>query len=119
MYKETTNPNVATGDGVAMAYHAGAVVANTEMVQFHPTALFLEGAPRFLLSEALRGEGAALRNADMQRFMSRHHECEALAPSDVVSRAIVSELTRLRMGSVYLDLTHLAEGYVPKRFQRI
>ena len=119
IYRETTNPDVATGDGVAMAYRAGAVIANMEMVQFHPTALFLEGAPRFLLSEALRGEGAVLRNANMQRFMSRYHESEELAPRDVVSRAIVSELARLRRGPVYLDLTHLGDGYAPKRFPRI
>ncbi len=119
VYRETTNPDVATGDGVAMAYRAGAEIANMEMVQFHPTALFLEGAPRFLLSEALRGEGAVLRNADMQRFMSRYHESEELAPRDVVSRAIVSELARLRKGPVYLDLTHLADGHVRKRFPRI
>ncbi len=119
VYGETTNPDVATGDGVAMAYRAGAAIANVELVQFHPTALFLEGAPRFLLSEALRGEGALLRNADMQRFMSRYHESEELAPRDVVSRAIVSELLRLRRGPVYLDLTHLADGHVPKRFPRI
>ena len=119
IYRETTNPDVATGDGVAMAYRAGAVISNMEMVQFHPTALFLEGAPRFLLSEALRGEGAVLRNADMQRFMSRYHESEELAPRDIVSRAIVSELARLRKGPVYLDLTHLSDGYVRKRFPRI
>ena len=119
VYTQTTNPDVATGDGVAMAYRAGASIANIEMVQFHPTALFLEGAPRFLLSEALRGEGAVLRNADMQRFMSRYHEDEELAPRDIVSRAIVSELLRLRRGPVYLDLTHLADGFVPQRFPRI
>ncbi len=119
VYRETTNPDVATGDGVAMAYRAGATVANMEMVQFHPTALFLEGAPRFLLSEALRGEGALLRNADMQRFMSRYHEGEELAPRDIVSRAIVRELARLGKGPVYLDLTHLPDGYVRKRFPRI
>ena len=119
VYRETTNPDVATGDGVAMAYRAGATIANMEMVQFHPTALFLEGAPRFLLSEALRGEGAVLRNADMQRFMSRYHESEELAPRDVVSRAIVSELARLRKGPVYLDLTHLATGHARKRFPRV
>ena len=119
VYRETTNPNVATGDGVAMAYRAGAAIANMEMVQFHPTALFLEGAPRFPLSEALRDEGAVLRNADMQRFMSRYHENEELAPRDVVSRSVVSELARLRKGPVYLDLTHLADGYVRKRFARI
>ena len=119
VYRETTNPDVATGDGVAMAYRAGAEVANIEMIQFHPTALFLEGAPRFLLSEALRGEGAVLRNADMQRFMSRYHPSEELAPRDVVSRAIVSELARLRKGPVFLDLTHLSDGYVRKRFPRV
>ena len=119
IYRETTNPDVATGDGIAMAYRAGATIANMEMVQFHPTALFLEGAPRFLLSEALRGEGAVLRNADMQRFMSRYHESEELAPRDIVSRAIVSELSRLRKGPVFLDLTHLSDGYVRKRFPRI
>lgn len=119
IYRETTNPDVATGDGVAMAYRAGATIANMEMVQFHPTALFLEGAPRFLLSEAIRGEGAVLRNADMQRFMSRYHQAEELAPRDIVSRAIVSELGRLRKGPVYLDLTHLSDGFVRKRFPRI
>ncbi len=119
LYRETTNPVVATGDGVALAYRAGAVIADIEMVQFHPTALFLEGAPRFLLSEALRGEGAVLRNADMQRFMSRYHPSEDLAPRDIVSRAIVSELARLRRGPVYLDLTHLSDGFVRQRFPRI
>ncbi len=119
VYRETTNPDVATGDGVAMAYRAGAVISDIEMVQFHPTALFLEGAPRFLLSEALRGAGARLRNADMQRFMSRYHPDEELAPRDVVSRAIVAELGRLRRGPVYLDLTHFPVGSVPRRFPRI
>ena len=119
IYRETTNPVVATGDGVAMAYRVGATIANLEMIQFHPTALFLEGVPRFLLSEALRGEGAVLRNADMQRFMSRYHESEELAPRDIVSRAIVTELSRQRKGPVYLDLTHLAAGFVPKRFPRV
>ena len=119
VYRETTNPDVATGDGVAMAYRAGAAVADIEMVQFHPTALYLEGAPRFLLSEALRGEGAVLRNADMERFMSRYHDREELAPRDVVSRAIVSELHRIRKGPAYLDLTHLAPGFVARRFPRI
>ena len=119
IYRETTNPDVATGDGVAMAYRAGAVISNIEMVQFHPTALFLEGAPRFLLSEAVRGEGALLRNADMQRFMSRYHPSEELAPRDVVSRAIVTELGRLRRGPVYLDLTRFPDGFVPRRFPRV
>src|SRR5437879_8823267 len=73
VFKETTNPDVASGDGVATAYRAGAVISDIEFVQFHPTALFVPGAPRFLLSEALRGEGAYLRNAAGERFMSRYH----------------------------------------------
>lgn len=119
IYRETTNPEVATGDGVAMAYRAGAVISNIEMVQFHPTALFLQGAPRFLLSEALRGEGAVLRNADMQRFMSRYDKRQELAPRDIVTRSIVRELARLRRGPVFLDLTHLSDGFVARRFPRI
>jgi L-aspartate oxidase len=119
VYWETTNPDVATGDGVAMAYRAGAEVADMEMVQFHPTALFLEGAPRFLLSEALRGEGAYLRNAAGERFMSRYHPKEELAPRDVVSRAIIAELQETKSGPVYLDLTHLEPGFARRRFPRI
>jgi L-aspartate oxidase len=119
VYWETTNPDVATGDGVAMAYRAGAEVADIEMVQFHPTALFLEGAPRFLLSEALRGEGAYLRNAAGERFMERYSERGELAPRDVVSRAIIAELHRTQSGPVYLDLTHLDAEFVSKRFPRI
>jgi L-aspartate oxidase len=118
-YWETTNPDVATGDGVAMAYRAGAEIADLEMVQFHPTALFLEGAPRFLLSEALRGEGAYLRNVKGERFMERYDERGELAPRDVVSRAIVAELHRTQAGPVYLDLTHLDPSFPAKRFPRI
>ncbi len=92
VFLNTTNPDVATGDGVAMAYRAGAEIADIEFVQFHPTALHVEGAPRFLLSEALRGEGALLRNAAGERFMERYHPLVELAPRDVVSRAIVSEM---------------------------
>src|SRR5205085_2326683 len=86
VYKETTNPAVATGDGVAMGWRAGAEISNIEFVQFHPTALHVEGAPRFLLSEALRGEGARLLNNSGARFMDRYHEMSELAPRDVVSR---------------------------------
>jgi L-aspartate oxidase len=118
-YWETTNPDVATGDGVAIAYRAGAEIADLEMVQFHPTALFLEGAPRFLLSEALRGEGAYLRNVHGERFMERYDARGELAPRDVVSRAIVAELHRTQAGPVYLDLTHLPTGFAAKRFPRI
>lgn len=119
VYWETTNPDVATGDGVAMAYRAGAEIADIEMVQFHPTALFLEGAPRFLLSEALRGEGAYLRNAAGERFMERYSKQGELAPRDIVSRAIIAELHRTQLGPVYLDLTHLDAEFVSKRFPRI
>jgi len=119
VYWETTNPDVATGDGVAMAYRAGAEISDIEFVQFHPTALFLEGAPRFLLSEALRGEGAYLRNSKMERFMDRYDERGDLAPRDIVSRSIVAELHRVHGGPVYLDLTHLPAGFAAKRFPRI
>ena len=119
VYRETTNPDVATGDGVAMAYRAGAEISDMEMIQFHPTALFLQVAPRFLLSEALRGEGAYLRNAAGERFMSRYSPQEELAPRDVVSRAIVAELHRTQTGPVYLDLTHLDPEFAPRRFPRI
>src|SRR5512146_1541485 len=83
IYLNTTNPDVARGDGVAMAYRAGAEISDIEFVQFHPTALHVEGAPRFLLSEALRGEGAQLRNAGGERFMMRYHPLGELAPRDV------------------------------------
>ena len=92
VYKETTNPSVACGDGMAMAYRAGALLSDMEFVQFHPTALFVKGAPRFLLSEALRGEGAYLRNLLLERFMPRYHEAAELAPRDVVARAIIMEM---------------------------
>jgi L-aspartate oxidase len=119
VYKETTNPSVACGDGVAMAYRAGALVSDMEFVQFHPTALFVKGAPRFLLSEALRGEGAQLRNLLLERFMPRYHEAAELAPRDVVARAIVMEMQKTRGECVYLDLTALNPEHVKKRFPRI
>jgi len=121
VYRETTNPGVATGDGVAMAFRAGAEIQDLEFVQFHPTALYLKKAPRFLLSEALRGEGAYLRNAEMHRFMPKYHEMAELAPRDVVARAIAHELevSRLPEPVVYLDLTHLDPDRVAARFPRI
>jgi len=121
LYRNTTNPNVATGDGVAMAYRAGAEVSDMEFIQFHPTALYLKNAPRFLLSEALRGEGAYLRNMELHRFMPKYHALGELAPRDVVARAIVHELetTRSKDPVVYLDLTHLDAEHVKKRFPRI
>jgi L-aspartate oxidase len=121
VYKESTNPSVATGDGVAMAFRAGAEVSDLEFVQFHPTALYLKGAPRFLLSEALRGEGAILRNELMDRFMPKYHPLAELAPRDVVARAIAHELevSRSKDPVVYLDLTHKNAAMLQKRFPRI
>src|SRR5438270_2874340 len=121
VYSNTTNPAVATADGVAMAYHAGAEISDMEFVQFHPTALYLKNAPRFLLSEALRGEGAVLRNAELHRFMSKYHDMAELAPRDVVARAIAHELEvcRLKEPVVYLDLTHLKADHIKTRFPRI
>ncbi len=119
VFRETTNPDVATGDGVAMAWRAGAEIANIEFVQFHPTALHVEGAPRFLLSEALRGEGAYLINGEGERFMPRYHELGELAPRDVVSRSIVAELKRTGTPHVYLDLTHRDPEFIRHRFPRI
>ena len=121
IYRETTNPGVATGDGVAMAFRAGAELSDMEFVQFHPTALYVKGAPRFLLSEALRGEGAYLRNDQLTRFMPKYHPMAELAPRDVVARAIVHEmeLSRAKEPVVYLDLTHLKASHVQQRFPRI
>jgi L-aspartate oxidase len=121
LYVNTTNPSVATGDGVAMAHRAGAEVTDLEFIQFHPTALYLKKAPRFLLSEALRGEGAYLRNMEMMRFMPKYHPLGELAPRDVVARAIMHELERSRAKEpvVYLDLTHLDAEKISKRFPRI
>jgi L-aspartate oxidase len=119
IYRNTTNPDVATGDGVAMAYRAGAEIQDIEFVQFHPTALRLEGAPSFLLSEALRGEGAQLRNTGGERFMERYHPLKELAPRDVVARAIVSEMRATGAPHVFLDLSHREPGFIRARFPRI
>jgi L-aspartate oxidase len=119
VYRETTNPAVATGDGMAIAYEAGAALSDLEFVQFHPTALAVKGAPHFLLSEALRGEGAVLRNVDLERFMKRYHEASELAPRDVVARAIATEMQRTQTEFVYLDMTARPAEFVRKRFPRI
>src|SRR5580692_1091000 len=121
LYRNTTNPEVATGDGVAMGFRAGAEVSDMEFIQFHPTALYLKKAPRFLLSEALRGEGAYLRNIELYRFMPKYHPMGELAPRDVVARAILHELevSQVKDPFVYLDLTHLDPDHVKKRFPRI
>lgn len=119
VYRETTNPEVATGDGVAIAYRAGALLNDMEFIQFHPTVLYVKCAPRFLLSEALRGEGACLRNVDLHRFMQRYHETGELAPRDVVARSIVAEMARTESEFVYLDMTALETDFIQKRFPRI
>jgi len=119
LYRETTNPAVATGDGMAIAFEAGAVLSDMEFVQFHPTALSVKGAPRFLLSEALRGEGGILRNLNLERFMKRYHDAQELAPRDVVARAITSEMHKTSSQYVYLDMTAKPKEFLEKRFPRI
>jgi L-aspartate oxidase len=121
LYRNTTNLEAATGDGVAMAFRAGAEVSDMEFIQFHPTALYVKKAPRFLLSEALRSEGAYLRNIELDRFMVKYHPLAEQAPGDVVARAIMHEMevSRAKDPFVYLDMTHLNSGRVQKRFPRI
>lgn len=119
VYSRTTNPEVATGDGMAMAYRAGAEMIDMEFVQFHPTVLYAPSAPQFLLSEAMRGEGAILRDINRQPFMSEYHPKAELAPRDVVSRAIISQMVKTNSKHVYLDLTHLDSTFVKERFPRI
>ena len=122
VYSDTTNPGVATGDGIAVAYRAGAEVSDMEFYQFHPTALSVPGAPRFLLSEALRGEGALLRNHRGERFMDRYHPMAELAPRDIVARAIMREGIDERSGEalpVYLDMRHVTGKDLRERFPGI
>jgi L-aspartate oxidase len=122
VYSDTTNPAVATGDGIALAFEAGADLADMEFYQFHPTALALPGVPRFLLSEALRGEGAYLRNDRGQRFMERYHPSLELAPRDVVARAVAREGMDSEDGTqhpVYLDMRHVRGVDLHHRFPGI
>lgn len=120
LYKYTTNPTVATGDGIALAYNAGAIIQDMEFIQFHPTALALDiDENRFLISEAVRGEGAKLIDSDGNQFMHKYHEKKELAPRDVVTRAIFNEMKEQNLDNVYLDSTHLEKSMLQNRFPNI
>jgi L-aspartate oxidase len=119
LYRETTNPEIATGDGVAMAYRAGAILSDLEFIQFHPTTLYIAGASRALITEALRGEGALLLDNNGQAFMKDYHDAAELAPRDVVSRAILSQMLKTKSTHVYLDVRHFDKAHFAKRFPLI
>ena len=119
LFSRTTNPDVATGDGLALAYRAGAELADLEFIQFHPTAFALDGAPSFLISEAVRGEGGILRDVTERAFMSDYHPDRELAPRDVVARAIHTQMRKTGSSHVWLDVRHLSSRTVETRFPSI
>lgn len=119
LYYNTTNPEMATGDGACMAYRAGCELMDLEFVQFHPTVLYHKDNKSFLISEAVRGEGGILRNIHGERFMSRYHELLELAPRDVVSRAIFEEMKRTDSTNVFVDITHKDKEWLENRFPNI
>jgi L-aspartate oxidase len=119
LYRETTNPTVCTGDGIAMAFRAGAVLQDLEFVQFHPTTLYLAGAERFLITEAVRGEGGVLRDGAGNAFMERFHPRKDLAPRDVVSRGILHVMKERGENKVWLDLSAIPQERIRSRFPRI
>ena len=118
LYRETTNPRIATADGHAMAWRAGATLQDMEMVQFHPTTLYVAGSSRHLITEAIRGEGAQLLDRNGVRFMPEYHEMAELAPRDVVSRAIVEQIRKTSYTHVFMDLRHLKPEHLHARFPR-
>lgn len=119
IFEHNTNPEIATGDGISIAFRAGAEVMDMEFIQFHPTVLNLPGAPRFLISEAVRGEGAYLRNSRGQRFMLHYHDLAELASRDIVVRAILKEMAATNSNKVFLDVTHLDPEVIKLRFPNI
>src|SRR3972149_6638258 len=119
LYRETTNPEVATGDGLAMAYRVGAILQDLEFMQFHPTTLYVAGATRALITETLRGEGAVLLDIKGRRFMPDYNEAAELAPRDIVSRAILEQMRKTESTHVYLDVRHFDKNHFAKRFPLI